>query len=186
LFPQNHLRLLYQGEIGVITTVADKIIHEFIEFINSTEQYWEKISKDKLCNIEKSKIKSTCFQFPDLKKCLNLNLRCHPYYRYFCVPSTWNERQKKRLREFLMCKNNVAPLDYVGIIPSVNSDIRCYYILQQMDIEILNVINKNIISVSQVTSQLLSNVSDIDKDGYLYHILVEIKLLIKNHIILTI
>lgn len=115
-----------------------------------------------------------------------MNLRCHPYYRYFCVPSTWNEMQIKRLREYLSCKNDEIPLGYVGIIPSVNSNLRYYYILQQMDIEILNVIRKNTISVSQVMSQLLLNVSDNDKDGYLYHILVEIKLLIKNHIILTI
>lgn len=184
LFPRWHSRLFDKGEICVMTSLSDSSISEYIDFLNESEQFWTHISTEELYNLEKKIINSAYLFYSGTIKYTQQNVRCHPYYRCFNVPSSWNENQLNCLRNYLSVTEKMCPLKYVCVIPSIYPNIRNNFVLQETDMEVLRYVEKNTVSANDIMDRMTSHISEMSKNAYRQFFMTRIDALIKNKIIL--
>lgn len=145
------------NNIICIPTMNDNLpIQSYIDFLNMTELEWSKLSWEDLFEVEKGRLNGKMLSLEENRLKADILIYRNPYLRCFDVPVSWNETELQTIRKRLLANADV-PVERIAIIPTLTSERRKEYILHELESQIIGLLGKQPMRISDVLNRLTSS-----------------------------
>ena len=131
-------------------------IKDFIGFLNDAEDHWSNIRWKDFYEVETKRIRG---KMPSLHQSLlyvNPVVCRNPFLKCYEIPSSWNEESIQLLRSRMLRKKH-EPIHRVAVIPTLSPKHRMEFVLFDLENDILNLLSKNAMRLSDVLNKLEEN-----------------------------